>query len=274
MEIFQTFEYNGRVLQLAKYEPDPSAKTAAKAPSIKAPGAGKFEIGDISLSTSKIIAGETFTLTAHVEGKNIAYIYSEILLHDKSLNQLYGPVAREYIQADRNTERSGVSRPDWDDAINITVNLNPGLRLLTDGVDSAFGFLSPAGYDRADYQLDGLYTSADGTDPRRARLTFDNTGEITDVVAYKDQSARSAPYALTFKQGDQFAPFAQILTQPESDDHPWQITKGLSTPLTFNGEPFRCVEEMLMPGDYLIGLLVQDLDGALTRQYVPLTVIE
>ena len=274
MEIFQTFEYNGKILQLAKYEPDPSAKTAAKAPSIKAPGAGKFEIGDISLSTSKITAGETFTLNAQIEGKNIAYVYSEILIHDKSLNQLYGPVTREYIQADRNTERSGVSRPDWDDAINITVNLNPVLRLLTDGVDSAFGFLIPAGYGSTDYQLDGLYTPVDGTDPRRARLTFDSAGEITDVVAYKDQSARSTPHALTFEQGYQFAPFVQILTHPESDDQPWQITKGLSTPLTFNGESFRWDEEVLMPGDYLIGLLVQDLDGAFTRKYIPLTVSE
>ena len=276
MEVFQTFEYNGKILQLATYEPEPSAKPTAKASSIKAPGAGKFEIGTITLSapSAKITAGEEFTLNAQVNGKNIAYIYAEVLFHDKNLNQFYGPVAREYIQADRNKETGGVSRPDWDDTINLAVRLNPGLRLLTDGVDSAFGFLIPAGYNDSDYRLDGLYTPAAGAAQRRARITFDSTGKTTDVVAYKEQGSHATPHALTLKQGDQFAPFVQILTQPTNEGQTWQVTKGLSTPLTFHGQPLRFVEEPLMSGDYLIGLLVQDLDGGLARKYAPLTVSE
>jgi hypothetical protein len=274
MEVFQTFEYNGRVLQLATYEPDSSARPAAKDPSIKAPGAGKFGIGAINLSTAKIIAGEELTLTAQVNGKNIAYIYSEVLFHDKSLNQFYGPVAREYIQADRSKESGGVSRPDWEDTINIAVRLSPGLRLLTDGVDSAFGFLLPAGYGNSEYRLDGLYTPADGAAQRRVRITFDSAGETTDVVAYKEQGGRATPHALRLKQGDQFTPFVQILTQPTNENPAWQVTKGLSTPLTFHGQPLRWAAEPLLPGDYLIGLLVQDLDGGLTRKYAPLTVTE
>ncbi|MDO8755688.1 MAG: hypothetical protein Q7J80_17475, partial [Anaerolineales bacterium] len=192
----------------------------------------------------------------------------------KSLNQFYGPVAREYIQADRNKESGGVSRPDWDDAINLAVRLNPGLRLLTDGVDSAFGFFLPAGYDSSGYQLDGLYTPADGADQRRARITFDSAGETTDVLAYKEQGGRGTPHALTLRQGDQFTPFVQILTQPADENQTWQVAKGLSTPLTFHGQPLRWAEEPLMPADYLVGLLVQDLDGGFTRKYAPLVVSE
>jgi hypothetical protein len=79
MEVFQTFEYNGKVLQLAAYEPDPSPGTVVKNPSRKAPGAGKFEIGTISLSADKITVGEEFTLIAQVIGKNIAYIIAHKL---------------------------------------------------------------------------------------------------------------------------------------------------------------------------------------------------
>ena len=273
MGTFRTFEYNGKILQLAAYEPEPSAKPI-KAPSADAPGAGKFEIGPVSLSAEKIAAGETFTLTAQVAGKNIAFLYTEVLLHDKELNQLYGPVAREYIQAERNKESGGVSRPDWDDAINIATRLNPGLRLLTDGVDSAFGFLLPEGYGSSGYQLDGLYTSADGVTQRRARISFDSAGEITKVIAYKEQGGGAAPHALTFKPGDQFTPFIQILNPPEDGNLPWQVTTGLSTPLTFRGQPLRWEAAPLMPGDYLVGLLAQDLDGGLARQYAPLAVSE
>lgn len=276
MEISRIFEYNGKVLQLATYEPEPSATPPAMVSSVSAPGAGKFEIGTINLSapSAKIAAGETLMLTAQVNGKNIAYIYSEVLFHDTSLNQLYGPVAREYIQADRNKESRGVSHPDWEDTINVAVRLSPGLRLLTDGVDSAFGFLLPAGYGNSEYRLDGLYTPADGAAQRRARITFDGAGETTDVLAYKEQGGRATPHALTLKQDDQFTPFVQILTSSTDENPAWQVTKGLSTPLTFRGQPLRWVEEPLMPGDYLIGLLVQDLDGGLTRKYAPLTVSE
>jgi len=271
MEIFQTFEHNGKVLQLAKYESGPPAPTATKHPSIKAPGAGKFEIGTITLSSPTTAAGEEITFTAQINGKNISYIYFELLLQDKSLNQFYGPVASEYIQADKNKTIGGVSHPVWDDSINLTVRLNPSLRLLTDGVDSAFGFFIPANYGNSESRLDGLYTPASGSDPRRARITFDSAGQIVSVVAYKEKG-RTAPHALTFEHGDQFAPFVQVLTQPAEEKQAWKSTKGLSTPLTFKGQPFQQTEEPLMPADYLIGLLVQDLDGGFVRKYAPLTI--
>lgn len=275
MEVFQTFEYNGKVLQLATYEPASSPRVApAKASSTRAPGAGKFEIGQINLSAAKITAGEELTLTAQITGKNIAFIYTDILLKDKSLDQFYGPLARETIQADRNKETRGISHPDWDDVINLSVRLSPSLHLLTDGVDSAFAFLIPAGYSNSDYRLDGLYTPTGGASPRRARITFDSAGETKDVLVYKEQGSRSMPHELTLKQGDQFAPFVQIFTPPTDENQKWKVTTALSTPLTFRDQPLRWVTEAPMPGEYLVGLLVQDLDGHLTRQYMPFSLGE
>lgn len=273
MAIFQTFEYNGRFLQLATYEPEASQKTV-RVPSVQAAGAGKFEIGQIELSTDKISAGEAFTLTAQVKGKNIAYVYYEILFKDKDLNQFYGPVVREHIQADLDKATDGVSRPAWDETINLSLSLSPSLRLLTDGVDSAFGFLIPDGYGQPAYWIDGLYTSADKATSRRARIKFDGTGTITDIVAYKQRGRTAMPHALTLELDDQFTPFVQVLNPPTDENPTWHMTTVLSTPLTFHGQPLCWIEEPLMPGDYLVGLLVQDLDGGLTRKYSPLTISE
>jgi hypothetical protein len=274
MEVFRTFEYNGKVLQLATYEPEPSGKPLVTTSSVNAPGSGKFEIRPINLSADKIAPGESFTLTAQVNGKNIAHIFTEILFYDKELDQLYGPVAREYIRAERNKVRGGVSYPVWENALNLTIQLTPGLRLIMDGFDSAFGFLFPEGYNSSDYHLDGLYTTADGITQRRARILFGNDGGVKKLTAYKEQGSRSMPHALTLKQGDQFTPFIQILTPPAGKDHIWQVTAGLSTPLTYRDEPFRWEAKPPIPGDYLVGLLVQDLDGGLARQYAPLTLSE
>jgi hypothetical protein len=263
MEIFQTFEHNGKVLQLIKYEPE--SPRPSKASSLRTPGAGKFEIGNINLS-------DEFTLTAQVNGKNIAYIYTEILLKDKILNQFYGPVAREYIQADRDKETGGVSHPDWDDTINLAVTLRPSLHLLTDGADFAFAFAIPKGYDSLGYHLDGLYTSANGDASRRARIIFNSNGETKEILAFKEQGRRSAPHAVTPKQDDQFAPFVQIFAPPQDENGKWNITTALSTPLTFREQSLRMITETPMPSEYLVGILVQDTDGGFTRRYVPLVI--
>jgi len=260
MTTFQTFEHNGKVLQLATYK-SPSASKPKKASAVRAPGAGKFEIVQINLS-------DDLTLTAQISGKNIAYIFTEILFKDGG--QYYGPVAREYIQADQNKETGGISRPDWDDTINLSIKLRPSLPLLTNGVDSAFAFATPTGYGISGWRLDGQYTSAD-SQTTRARITFDSDGKIKEILAIKEKGTKSTPHALTPKPGDTFAPFVQVLAEQDGKS-PRETETVLSTPLTFGDQPFRLEKESLIPGNYLAGILIQDLDGKFTRKYVPFTI--
>lgn len=268
MEIFRTFEYDGRVLQLATFEPESSSKPLTKTSSVNTPWSGNFEIGPINLSADEIAAGETITLTAHVNGKHIAHIFTEILFYDKELGQLYGPVAREYLRAEKNKPINGVSHPVWKDTLDLTLDITPGLRLITNGFESAFGFLFPEGYNSSDDYVDGLYAPAEG-DARRARILFDSAGAVKKMTAYKEQGRRALPHALTLEQGDQFTPFIQILTPPADE-----IKTGLSTPLTYRGGPLRWEAKPPLPGDYWVGIIIQDLDGGLTRKYSPLTIGE
>jgi len=270
MEIFQTFEHNGKSLQLARYETEGSPNLSMAA-SQDAPGSGKIEIGQLSLSVAKIAPGESLSLTAQVSGNNIAFIYTEILLHDKELGQFYGPIAREYVRAERDIEVQGVSHPEWGTSLNLTVTLIPGMRTLSDGVNSAFACLLPTTYAGHAYQLDGLYTSVDGATQRRARLTFDDAGQLKKVMAFKKQGNSFLPHGLTLAKGDQFNPFVEILTPPSGQNQTWQASRALSTTLTYQGQPFGLNTETLMSTEYLAGLLVQDLDGTLTRQYTPFT---
>jgi hypothetical protein len=208
MGLLQTFEHKGAVLQISAYEAGPPKPKRAW--SLRKPGAGRFEIGQIELSEDR--AG--FVLTARVSGRNIAYIYTEILLKDKTLDRFYGPVSREHVHADRSKEIRGVSRPDWDNPVDLAVGLDPGLRLLSDGADSAFCFSVPERYDSLDQRLEGLYAPADGAGPFRALLLFDSDGELRRAVARREQGRRSLPHALTPGEGDRFTPFVQVLTPP------------------------------------------------------------
>jgi hypothetical protein len=268
MTELRTFEHKGRMLKLAAYDaPAKSiAKPARKPSARRAPGAGKFEIAQLNLSQS----GDELTLTTEVSGKNIAYLFAEILLKDGE--QFYGPVAREYIQANRDKETGGIIRPDWDETISLSITLRPSLTLLTDGLDSAFGFCIPEGYGVSGCRLDGQYTSAEAQS--RARITFDGDGKIREILAFKEQRMKrfATPHALTPKPGETFAPFVQVLTPPEREDGRWETATVLSTALTFGEQPFRLEKEALIPGKYLAGLLIQDLDGGFTRKYAPLAI--
>ena len=257
MTIAKTFEHKGRVIQLASYTA-PDRAAPKKSSSTRAPGAGKFQIEQVAFS-------EDHLLTAQISGKNIAYLFAEILM--KGDNGFYGPVQRQYISADANKETGGIKRPDWSETINISLTLRPRLTLLTDGTASAFAFCLPEGYQISGCRLNGQYTSAESQ--TRARITFDENGSINEILAFKEQGIKSTPHALTPKAGDTFAPFVQIYTE---EDGAWKTETALSTALTFGQQPFHLETEDPIPGDYLAGILVQDMDGGLTRKYVPFTI--
>jgi len=321
MRILQTYEHKGLTLLVAAEEAEPSAR--AKLSLARAPGARKFGIERIEA----VLEGEEVVLSGRISGKNVAYVYAELLLKDPDAERYYGPVAREHVEAGRTKETRGVARPDWEEYLDLRVRLAPSLRVLGDGVDSAFCFPVPEGYGRPDHRLDGLYVSAgvpaegtavddsdaaaaaaspaaaaashvataraaaaapditavraadtrrDAAAPRggtsfRARLIIDETGQIRQIVARKEQGRRALPHVLTPKPGDRFTPFVQTLTPP-TDDGEWGVETLLSTTLTFRDAPLRVVTYAPIPGDYLAGLLVEDFDGRLTRRYVPLTI--
>lgn len=259
MTILKTFEHKGRALKLATY--DSPAKPEKKPSARRAPGAGKFEIEQLNLS-------DDLTLTAQISGKNIAYIFVEILMKDG--DQFYGPVLREFVPADLDNGTGGVKRPDWSDPISLSIPLRPSLTLLTDGVDSAFAFALPEGYGVPGCRIDGQYTSTEAQS--RARITFDGTPRIKEILAFKQQRSKSTPHALTPTPGSAFAPFVHVFTPPTDEDGKWEMATVLSTPLTFGEQPFCLEKESLIPGEYLAGILIQDLDGGMTRKYVPMVV--
>jgi hypothetical protein len=266
MEVLQAYEYEGMVLRLTAYEPHTvEAESQAGQSDVRAPGAGTFEIGALDVKQED----EGLLLTARVAGRNLAYLYTDILLKDERADRFYGPVAREHIRADRDKEDGGVIRPDWEDPVKVRVRLRPGLRVLTDGVRSALCFAVPEGYSSPDHRVNGLYTLAGGEAPVRALLVFRGDGTLSRVTAHAAQGWRPGPGALTPKPGDRFAPFAQVLAPPARDGG-WRVTTALADELAFGEEPLRMLFKEPLPGEYLVGLVAQDFDGGITRKYLPL----
>jgi hypothetical protein len=235
--------------------------------SLQTPGAGRFTIEELGVSAQ----GRGARLTGRLSGGNIAYIYYEVLRKDPDGDRYYGPVVREHVKADRDSETGGVVRPRWSDPIDIALELSPNMRLLTDGTSTAFCFAVPTGYDTRGYRVEGRYLPAGEADPIRAECVFSDSGVVARFQVRGGEGRPAAPRAFFPKRGDQFTPVAQVLTRSKDGEDSWS-TEVLPTPLTFGEEPLSVVLEGLSPGDYLAGIIAQDLDGALTRRYAPLEI--
>jgi hypothetical protein len=269
MGLLQTFVHKGRELRLETYEragTGAGASGGAQRPGVRAPGAGHFEFSRFRAEWQ----GETLVLTGRVIGKNLAYLYAEVLLKDPEQDRYYGPVTREYVRAERNEGSSGITRPVWDESVDVRVIMRPLLRLVTDGAHFAFCFAFPEGYSSPGYRQGGLYTLAGEPQPLRALLGFGGDGSLKRAIAYSEQDTRTGATVLTPKQDDRFAPFAQVFA-PSIARSGWDITPAVADTLTLGSYPLRVVTEKALPGEYLVGVMAQDLDGGLFREYVPVT---
>jgi len=268
MDSMRTFDVNGKALTIASNQQETSIPAASEETPTAAPGAGKFMINSLQLASDKIAPGASLDLSAQISGENTGFIYSELLFHDPQLGQYYGPLVKEVVLSENSSEVEGVLMPAWNSPITINLSITPTLRILTSGLDAAFAFFEPEGYGKQAYLLEGLYTRAGSDHARRAMLKFDSSGEFINALVFKEGLGHSTPRALTLKPGDQFSPYVQLVKNTGDENLPiWQLTRGQSNTLTCGETAFRWVSADLLPGDYLLGLLVQDLDGEQTRQY-------
>lgn len=281
MDVLHTYEHNGLALTVTGLAEVPASARIART---RAPGAGGFAIGEVRAA----LHGADVALGAGITGRNVAYVYAEVLLKDPGADRYFGPVVRQHVRAPQEREtgvppHSAVVRPDWgtqtdldvDPGLDLEFDLHVDLTLLSDGRDAVFCFSAPAGYADPDRLVDGMYATAAGTIPFRARVTLGPDGEVRRVVGYKGLTRRALPRPFQPRPGDRFTPFVEVLAPappPKGRGEGWTVSRALTTSLTFGEAGLRAVTQTPLPGDYLAGFLVEDLDGGLARKYAPFTV--
>jgi len=271
MGIEQTYLHKGRELNLYGYQ-DPGGVDPDQVPvrsGAKAPGAGEFEFDVLGVAWQQ----DVLALSTKVKCHNLAYLYAELLIKDPQRDVYYGPVSREYIRAQDNESSSGITRPVWGDEVEVNARLRPLLRLLTNGAEFSLCCPLPEGYSSPGFRQGGLYTLAGDAEPLRALLGFSGEGALRRAIAYRRHErrtgarARAGARVLTPSQDDSFAPFIQAFTASKAGG--WDINTALGDTLTMGSWPLRMVTDTALPGEYLAGVIAQDLDGGTERKYVP-----
>ena len=145
---------------------------------------------------------------------------------------------------------------------------------VSDGTDSVTALFAPMRYgaavEDALYAVDGIYGFADGSASRSARLVFGN-GELLQVVGFTNDDGNGAPREIIPQTGDTFTVLERWMDLDAAGQASEQVTQEGGT-LTFSDQLFTWEEMDAPTGAYLVGFIVEDLDGNRIQAYQAVTV--
>jgi hypothetical protein len=181
----------------------------------------------------------------------------------------------DYLQAKQTLELDGVYYPDWSsDTFTLEFEWEPLVFTINDGTNYALAYLYPETYgasaEEAVYTVEGIYNFADGSEPRQARMYFSN-GILQQVFGFRGEGSTGAPREIIPQTGDSFTILQQWMDLDEQGnvvDTVWQE----GDTLTFGTQMFYWEQLYAAPGDYIVGFMVDDLDGNSTAVYASVTV--
>ena len=260
---FLAFHYTGRV-----FEPSSTQLAVPQPSSVRAPAAGQITVGPVEASGAVARPGEPVTLRAVVDGPNVGYIYFFTGYIDPAGRSIF-VADQDYLEAPQTREADGVYYPEWGEgAFTVEFAWEPLLFAIEDGTSRVTAALQPesygASFEDTVYSVDGIYTYAADSEQRHARLYF-RDGVLQQVIGFTGDGTAGAPREITPEIGDTFTVNEQWLDFDSSGRVTQRVIEQGDT-LRFGTEPMRWVELDAAVGDYVVGFIVEDLDG--NRQQV------
>lgn len=267
---FLAFHYND-----LSFAPDSQAAAVpqASAPS-RAPGQGQINLSPVSASAKTAAPNQPVTLTTRIDGNNIGYIYLLVGYYDQTANSIF-LADNDYLESSLTREVNGLYYPRWkeDGPFNLNLEWDPTVFEISDGVTRAVALMNPERYgvsaEEAVYTVDGTYTYKTDDTSRRARLYF-QAGKLQHVFGFSDGEVSSAREIIP-QAGDTFTIQEKWLDLDSSGQVTGAAYQDGAT-LTFSDQPFTWQETYAAPGDYVVGFIVEDLDGNRQKTYTQITV--
>jgi clostripain len=263
---YLAFHYTGQEIKLEN-------KVVEDAP-VTAPGANTIAINPIELSGDTASAGNPVTLTTSIAGENVSYLYIFTGRFTKDQDQLQ-VIDLDYIDSEATKTIDDRIIPDWGEGeIPIEMDWEPIAYVVNDGTRSQMVLLEPdtfgAGTEDTIYSVKGIYKFANGESDRYAIIYFDGDGNMMNVMGFSSTKPEGPQHEITPEQGDQFSILHQWIPMTDNGGETETIYKE-SGLLTFGDTPWTWEEHPAAKGQYLIGIIAEDMDGNSYAEYVPVT---
>jgi len=267
---FMAFHYAGRV-----FEPQDAAAVIPPAgAALRAPGAGQVTLSKITADSQTAAPGQPVLLSADVGGDNIGYIYLFAGFYDRTAKSIY-VADMDYIESSDTREVNGVYYPNWGEGdFTLEFNWEPVVFAIDDGSKRVPVLFKPQSYgvtfEEAVYSVDGIYVFGDSREQRNARLLFSN-GALRRVVGFTGETETGAPREIIPQPGDQFI-ITERWLDVDSSGRVINTAEQQGETFTFGSQTFRWVELDAAAGDYIVGFIVEDLDGNSYETFTPIVV--
>jgi hypothetical protein len=267
---FLAFHYTGRA-----FEPSENAVVVPdRGQAVVAPGAGEIAVSPLELSSDVAGPGQPVLMSADVSGENIGYIYLFAGFLDQAANSIY-MADTDYLESNDTRELNGVFYPDWGEGdFTLEFEWEPIVFALNDGVNRVQALLTPetygASFEETVYTVDGVYTYAEGGETRYARLYL-RDGFLRQVFGFTGENGTGAPREIIPQPGDTFTVLEKWLDL-DAQGNVTETAQQEGGTLTFRDQMFSWEELDAAPGQYVIGFIVEDLDGNSTETYGAVTV--
>lgn len=241
---------------------------------IQAPTEGGIQITQVQASSNAVAPGDSIHLESDISGENIGYIRLMVGYLDQANRSIY-IIDSDYLDSSDTRELNGVFYPDWGTgAFTLAFEWEPIVFAIDDGQTQAVALLNPESYGRtaeeAVYSVEGTYTFADGGESRYARLYFSN-GQLQRVMGFTGQNGTGAPWEITPQRGDTVTILERWMDLDEQGKVVETVQQEGET-LTFGDKMFTWEELYAAPGQYVVGFMVEDLDGNQQTSFTQVTV--
>lgn len=268
---YLAFHYTGR-----DFEPDTNlAAVPDTSTAVRGPGAGGITVAPITLSDTVAAPGKPILITTHIEGQNVGYVYFFTGYYDSAANSIL-TVDMDYLESDETGELNGVYYPIWpeDGSFDMEFEWEPTVFAITDGTTTATTVFQPETYgaepENAVYTVDGTYTYGDDGESRPARLYFSD-GVLQQVFGFTGTDDLGSPREIIPQAGDSFT-VQERWMDLDANGNVVNVATEAGATLTFSDQPFTWVEQDAAAGNYIIGFIVEDLDGNKTHVYAQVAV--
>lgn len=268
---FLEFHYTGNDFEV-------SSNRAAVPPNgaaVRGPGAGQISVSEITASDNVVSVGSSINLSATVSGNNIGYIYLFTGYYDQNSNSIF-VADLDYLESSVTKNLNGLYYPTWSEGSEfiLDVDWEPLLYGITGGGEIATVGLKPetygATYQDAVYSVDGTYGFADGRSPIMARLFF-RDGLLRQVYGFNGNDTTGAPWEIYPQTGDTFTVQERWLDLDAQGQVVAESSQDGQT-LVFGDEMFRWQALNAPSGTYVVGFIIEDLDGNKVQTYTQVTV--
>jgi hypothetical protein len=220
-----------------------------------------IRVAPITLSAEVTFPGEPVTIETVVSGSNVGFIYTFIgrLLPDEDALIIED---MDYIFSEEDREAGGVVYPVWpEEAFDVAYDWEPTVYAVSNGAESVRVLFAPESYGESPtYSVEAIYHFADGSADRRATLFF-RDGVLVRAITFTGPATSSAgaPWEVRPKAGDSVTLLQRGYNL--SDESEEELYSREAGTLTFGDEPLFIEETPAPSGNYVVGVIAEDLDG-------------